>query len=452
MAAWNKVMNLDRFDFTHFYSLSLIGDDSAPRAQSFRQHDFTASRCHRVCGELATVSRTAKRRDGRCSPIFRRVGCRDEHSVENTHTRGGLVISGCLGSRFFLTAAVLQRPPQGSTAEAAQPQPYAGGGGWRRSDLTKAIYSWEVLCVDTRGGKLLWRRVAREGFPPTPRHSSNTYATETPVTDGERVYAYFGMNGLFCFDFRGNLLWDKDLGNYETRAGWGTASSPVLHRGNLYLQIDNQEKSFLTALDAKTGRELWRVDRDEVTQYSSPIIWKNSLRAELVVGGMVYRSYEPASGELLWQLDMAKGRSSATPLAVGDRLFVGTEFRNRGGPDDGGGCLFAIKAGGAGDITPSRDADSGEYVAWKIARSGIQMASPVYCAGHLYLLERRAGILHCIHAETGVTAYRSRVSGARAFWASPWTDQERVFCLDDSWNYSRLGQRPPTPCAWQKRH
>ena len=184
-------------------------------------------------------------------------------------------------------------------------------------------------------------------------------------------------------------------------------------------------------MDANSGRELWRVARDEATQYSSPIIWRNSLRDELIAGGMIYRSYDPATGKLLWQLDMAKGRSSATPLAVGDRLFVGTELRNRGGPDDGGGFLFAIKAGGSGDITPSRNAESGEFVAWKIARSGIQMASPAFCAGHLYLLERRAGILHCIHAESGVTAYRSRVPGARAFWASPWTDQERVFCLDD---------------------
>ena len=139
-------------------------------------------------------------------------------------------------NRLFLTAAVLQRPPQGSTAQAAQPQPYGGGGGWRRSDLTKATYTWEIFCVDTRDGKVLWRRVAREGYPPTPRHSSNTYATETPVTDGERVYAYFGMTGLFCYDFRGDLLWEKDLGNYETRAGWGTASSPVLDRGKLYLR------------------------------------------------------------------------------------------------------------------------------------------------------------------------------------------------------------------------
>ena len=145
---------------------------------------------------------------------------------------------------------------------------------------------------------------------------------------------------------------------------------------------------------------------------------------------MIYRSYDPATGKLLWQLDMAKGRSSATPLAVDDRLFVGTEFRNRGGLDDGGGFLFAIKAGGAGDITPSRDADSGEYVAWKIARSGIQMASPVLLCGSSLSVRARAGILHCINAESGVTAYRSRVPGARAFWASPWTDQ-RVFCLDD---------------------
>ena len=335
------------------------------------------------------------------------------------------------GNKLFLTAAVMRQPPQGSTEKAARPEPYSGGGGRRRSDLTGATYAWEVLCLDTKTGQVLWRRVARTGRPRTPRHSSNTYATETPVTDGERVYAYFGMTGLFCYDFAGELVWHKDLGNYETRAGWGTSSSPVLYRGMLFLQIDNQERSFLTALDAKSGRELWRVPRDEMTQYSSPIIWENSLRAELIVGGMVYRSYDPATGQLLWQLDMAKGRSSATPLAVGDRLYVGTEFRNRGGPDDGGGFLFAVKAGGSGDITPSPGKNSGEYIAWRITRSSIQMASPAHCAGHLYLFERRSSILQCINAETGATAYRKRIPGARAFWASPWTDQQKVFCLDD---------------------
>ena len=121
------------------------------------------------------------------------------------------------------------------------------------------------------------------------------------------------------------------------------------------------------------------------------------------------RSYDPATGKLLWKLDRATGRSSATPLAVGDRLYVGTEFRNRGGPDDGGGFLFAVKPGGAGDITPPDGAGSTEFIAWSTAESGIQMASPVLCQGHIYLLERRLNIVHCIDAETGEKVYRNRI-------------------------------------------
>jgi outer membrane protein assembly factor BamB len=129
---------------------------------------------------------------------------------------------------------------------------------------------------------------------------------------------------------------------------------------------------------------------------------------------------------------MAKGRSSATPLAAGDRLYVGTELRSRGGPDDGGGFLFAVKTGGSGDITPPKKAGSTEFVAWRTAKSGIQMASPVLCRGHIYLLERRFNIVHCIDAETGEKVYRTRIPGSRAFWASPWTCGDRVYCLDSS--------------------
>ncbi len=333
------------------------------------------------------------------------------------------------GDQVFLTAAV----PAGDSVdvESARPQPYRGGGGRRRSDLTSTTYRWEVLCLDAKTGDVQWRKTARTGRPPLPRHSSNSYATETPVTDGQRVYAYFGMTGLFCFDMAGELLWEKDLGSYEMRAGWGTASSPVLHEGKLFLQIDNDQQSFIVALAAESGEELWRVDRPEPSQYSTPVLWQNSLRDELIAGGQIFRSYDPDTGKLLWQLDMEKGRSSASPLAVGDRLYVGTELRNRGGSDDGGGFLFAVKPGGSGDISPKEGESSSRYVAWKIDRSGLQMASPVLCAGHLYLLDRRSGILHCVNAETGGTAYRTRIPGARAFWASPWTCGKRVYCLDD---------------------
>ena len=150
------------------------------------------------------------------------------------------------------------------------------------------------------------------------------------------------------------------------RAGWGTASSVALLDDRLFIQVDNEQQSFLVCLDTKTGKELWRVDRDEKSQYSSPYIWKNSQRTEIIVGGMVYRSYDPRTGQLLWQIDMNKGRSSATPLAVADRLYIGNEFRNRGGADDGGGRLYCITPGGRGDLTPSGDSMSGPFVAWRM--------------------------------------------------------------------------------------
>lgn len=326
--------------------------------------------------------------------------------------------------RLFLTTAVNQD-------QETQPEQYAGGGGRQRSDLTKQTYRWQVLCLDPATGKEIWRRTAKEGQPAIPRHSSNTYATETPLTDGERVYAYFGMAGLFCFDVDGKPLWEKDLGVFEMRAGWGTSSSPVLFAGRLFVQVDNEQQSFLVAFEAATGRELWRVPRDERSQYSSPVVWQNSHRSELIVGGMVCRSYDPETGRLLWSLDMQKGRSSATPLAVGDRLYVGTEFRDRGGADDGGGFLFCVKPGGDGDLSTAPDSPPGEFIQWKTERAGIQMASPVLCQGHLYLLERRSGILHCLNAETGAVAFRNRVPRAKPFWSSPWTDGEMVYCLDD---------------------
>ena len=333
--------------------------------------------------------------------------------------------------RLYITAAL---PSDPSKKDVARPESNNGGYGRDRNDLVNVVYRYQVICIDTDRGSEIWRKTVKEGKPPIPRHSTNTYATETPVTDGNRLYAYFGMNGVHCLDLEGNLLWQQDLGVYEMRAGWGTASSPTLLEDRLFLQVDNQEQSFLVALDTKSGKEVWRVNRDESSQYSSPLIWKNSLRNELIVGGMVYRSHDPATGALLWQLDMNKGRSSATPVAIGDRLFIGNEFRNRGGEDDGGGRLYAIRPGGSGDITPPDDAKSGEFVQWRMDDSGIQTASPTHCGGNLYFFERRRGILRCVDIETGLLEYERRVRGADAFWASPWTDGKHLYAMDSSGN------------------
>lgn len=333
--------------------------------------------------------------------------------------------------RLYLTAAVPSDPAAKATA---RPESNSGGYGRDRFDLVKLKYQYQVMCIDALTGNEIWRTTVKEGRPPIPRHSTNTYATETPVTDGERIYAYFGMNGVYCLDMNGQLKWQKDLGIYEMRAGWGTASSPVVFDAKLFIQVDNQKKSFLVALETDSGDEVWRVQREELSQYSSPFIWKNSLRNELIVGGMVYRSYSPATGDLLWEMDMNKGRSSATPVAIGDRLYIGNEFRNRGGADDGGGQLFSVIPGGTGDITPPDDATSSKFVAWRMDESGIQMASPTYCDGNLYFFERRRGMVRCVDADSGRLEYEKRVNGARAFWASPWTDKKHVFALDANGN------------------
>lgn len=334
-------------------------------------------------------------------------------------------------NRIYMTAAVPASPAKKNVAK-----PESGNGDYsrERNDLVNVLYQYQVVCLDVASGETIWKKMVKEGKPPLKRHNTNTYATETPVTDGKRIFAYFGMNGVYCLDLKGDVLWQKDLGVYEMRAGWGTSSSPVLFEDRLFIQVDNQEQSFLVALDTKTGNEIWKVNRDEKSQYSSPMIWKNSLRNELIVGGTVYRSYHPATGKLLWTLDMNKGRSSATPVAVGDRLFIGNELRNRGGDDDGGGRLFSVKPGGAGDISLPGDIRKGTFVEWRMDGSGIQMASPTYLDGNLYFFERRRGIIRCVDMETGRLVYESRVPGARAFWASPWTDGKHLFALDSNGN------------------
>lgn len=331
---------------------------------------------------------------------------------------------------LYLTTAV----PKSADADATKPENISGGYGRDRDDLVNVVYDYQVVCIDRATGNEVWRKTVKTGKPPIPRHTTNTYATETPAVDGERIYAYFGMNGVHCLDLDGNIVWQSDLGVYEMRAGWGTSSSAALMNDRLFVQVDNEQQSFLVCLDTATGDQVWRTDRPEQSQYSSPFIWRNSLRTEVIVGGMVYRSYDPSNGRLLWEINMDKGRSSATPTAVGDRLFIGNELRNRGGADDGGGRLYCITPGGQGDITPPNDAMAGPFVQWRMDDSGIQMASPVYCQERLYFFQRNAGIVTCVNATSGKKLFESRIRGARAFWASPWTDGRHVYALDSNGN------------------
>jgi outer membrane protein assembly factor BamB len=319
----------------------------------------------------------------------------------------------------------------------------ARGGFGGRQKPPDAVYKLEVCCLDRASGEILWKKIAYDGKPRIPTQASNTYATETPLTDGERLYAYFGMHGIYCYNLEGKLLWKKDLGSYPMALGFGTGSSPALADGRLFIQCDNEEKSFLIALDAKSGEEIWRVPRTERTGYSTPLVWKNKVRTEIVcLGSPRVRSYDPATGKQLWELGGMAGQAKASPVASAELLYVGTGggpsgMGGRGGRAGGFGGngnrpLFAVKAGASGDITLKDKATANDGIAWYQPKAGPQTASPLLYRGYLYILDEHGGFVSCHDAKTGEQAYKERLPGARGFTSSPWAADGKVFFLDDA--------------------
>jgi outer membrane protein assembly factor BamB len=349
-----------------------------------------------------------------------------------------------------------EQPPPGGPGAGRQPPRGGPPGGFGRGGFGPGggrppdeVYRWEVYCLDRATGKILWKQLAAEQKPTISKQSSNSYATETPVTDGERVYAYFGMTGLYCYDLSGKLVWNKDLGSYPMAMGHGTGSSPTLDGDRIFVQCDNEKQSFLVALDKRTGKELWRVNRSERTSWSTPLVWKNKQRTEVVcLGNGRVRSYDPATGKQLWELGGVNGQPQASPVAGDELLYVGTGggpggFGGGPGFDGGGGGgrgrsgggggkpLFAVKAGASGDITLKDRATSNDGVAWYLPQAGPATASPLLYEGNLYVLEPRGGLLSCYDAKTGKQVYKERLTGARGFTASPCAHEGKLFCLDE---------------------
>jgi outer membrane protein assembly factor BamB len=318
--------------------------------------------------------------------------------------------------------------PDRPRAEGAGGGRGAGRGGFGRgSQPPDQVYRWMLMCLDRSSGKILWEQLAHEGKPTIATHRSNTFASETPVTDGRLVYAYFGMTGLYAYDLDGKLVWGKNLGSFPMMMGWGTGSSPALAANRLFVQCDNEQESFLVALDKLTGNELWRVAREEKSNWSTPFVWTNNKRTELVTaGGKKMRSYDPSDGRLLWEVAGLRGRCSATPVGTDELLYVGV-----GGGVGGAGPLVAIRAGAEGDITLAPGKTSNDGIAWSVLRAGPPMASPLVYQGCLYILEQRGGIVGCYNAQTGQQHFHQRVEGAKGFAASPWAYDGKVFCLDE---------------------
>ena len=291
----------------------------------------------------------------------------------------------------------------------------------------KDKHEWRVVCLDLASGKILWNEIAQEGIPAKPHHIKNTLASETPATDGERIYACFGNVGLFCYDMNGKKLWSKPFEAKETQYGWGTSISPVVYKDRVYVVNDNQEQSYLVAYDKRTGDEVFRVDReDEKTNYATPFIWENDQRTELVTSGIGFaRSYD-LEGRLLWKI---KGRSILavpTPFAQFGNLYLAA-----GHVLWGENPVYVIRPGASGDISLQDKQTSNDFIIWSSLKAGPYHPTPLIVGDTMYVLYDRE-FLAAFDARTGREVYgRKRVPDGKAFTASPWSYGDKLFALNE---------------------
>jgi outer membrane protein assembly factor BamB len=290
--------------------------------------------------------------------------------------------------------------------------------------------SYRVYAFDAKTGRVVWQQEAHRGHPAGGRHRKNTYASETPVTDGERLYVSFGGNvGVFCYSLDGKLLWKKNWPPQPIYLDFGTASSPVVHNGRVYQLHDNDGEGFLSALDARTGAEVWNVKRTDAAPMTSgwatPFIWQHKGRTEIVtIGRALVVSYD-ANGRELWRL---KGMTQATPspVASGDVLYVGS-----GSQGESNRPLVAVRAGASGDISLQKDQSANDFVAWLQPRFSGYTPSPLVYRGRVYAINDN-GILQVADAATGVEVFKARMGGGgHTFSSSPVASQGLIYLTSE---------------------
>ena len=288
-----------------------------------------------------------------------------------------------------------------------------------------------VQSLNANTGEIQWQTKLKEAPPASTIHVKNTYASETPVTDGEYLYVYFGYMGLYCLNMEGEVVWKHNWEPRKTRYGWGTSSSPILHKDYVIIVNDNEEESYIAAFDKKTGREIWKTKRDEPTNFSTPYIWQNKLRTELITTGVrKTRSYDLAGNPLL----ELKGMSSIcipTPFAEGDHLFVAAGYV--GDKERPNKPVYVVTPGGSGNISLPDGKNSSEFIAWMQPESAPYNPSPILYNNRFYVLWD-FGFFSSRNAETGEEIYekqRFNPRGRVGFTASPWAYRDHIFCLSE---------------------
>jgi outer membrane protein assembly factor BamB len=319
------------------------------------------------------------------------------------------------GDRIFVTTAVSSDP------KSVFQYPLTGQPD-QRTDVTK--HQFKIYCLDRRTGKIIWEKVAAELAPRVARHPHNSYASATPATDGKRVVAFFGSEGLYAFDLDGKVLWKQDVGPLDQGAfdvpeyKWGSASSPIIYKDLVIVQCDQQKGSFLAAFDASTGKPVWRTAREALPSWSTPTVYEDGERAELVTNGAEYfRGYDPRTGAERWRIKGTSMISVPTPFAAHGLIYLASGYYRFIQP------IVALKPGSTGDVPVER-------VAWRTEKGAPYLPTPIVYGEYFYSFNHR-GILTVYNAGTGEQIYEQRLGSGGAFASSPVAASGRLYSASE---------------------
>jgi len=320
------------------------------------------------------------------------------------------------GSRVYVSTAVAEDP----NVESFRGGVYMGGD---RRKPDESQYEYMVLCLDAEQGNVLWSKAVATANPRTRRHTKNTYASETPVTDGKYIFVSFGSAGLYCLDFEGSVVWNRDLGVVRVRTGWGTGASPVLFRSTVIVNCDNDDDSYIAAFDKVTGDRVWRTARKEGASWGTPFLFETDSRTIVVTNASRrMRGYDAATGKLLWECAGGSMITVPSPVATRGLVFLSSGHNllpNR--------PLIAVRPDASGDITPARGQSSSQGVVWSLRSAGSYVPSPVAVEEYLYVPQDK-GSLTCYEALTGKVVYEGRQLGVRnTITASPVAGDGRIY-------------------------
>lgn len=293
------------------------------------------------------------------------------------------------------------------------------------------IYQFMILAYDRSDGQELWRKVLREELPHAGTHQTGTFASNSPITDGEHIFAYFGSHGLYCLDMDGNVKWEKDLGDMTIRMSFGEGASPALYGNTLIVPWDHEGDSFIVALDKTSGQEIWRVVRTEGTTWTTPVIVEVKGKPQVILAGTKATiSYDLATGEEVWRCSGLTMNVIPTPVVGHGMIYLMSGFR--------GSSLQAIKLEEAqGDITGS------EAIAWTHNRGTPYTPSPLLSGRNLYFLGSNNGILSCFDAVTGKAHYAGeRLDQVRNVYASIVGADGRVYICGRDGNIAVIEDSP----------